>query len=150
MIQRKQTIFLLLAIIAILVCMAMPIAHIEAKAMTANQEVYNLWIQHSNGDKEYSVWALFGLLVISCPINLFAIFDFHNRKRQSRLCVFSMLLMLGWYIVYGVFSQMLTALGSFNVKFAACLPLISLILLFMARKAILADEALVRAADRIR
>ena len=150
MIQRKQTIFLLLAIVATLVCLALPIAHIEAKAMLANQEVYNLWIEHANGEKTFSVWALFGILAISCPINLFAIFDFRNRKRQARTCMLSMLLMLGWYAVYGVFYQMLASAGIFQVKLAAYLPLVVFTLLFIARKSILADEALVRAADRIR
>ncbi len=150
MIQRKQTIFLLLAIIAILICLAMPIAHIEAKAMMANQEVYNLWIYHANGEKTYNVWVLFVFLIISCPINLFTIFDFRNRKRQARICLFSMLLIIGWYVAYGIFSQMLSSAGLFHIRPAACFPLISFILLFMARKAILSDEALVRAADRIR
>ncbi len=39
---------------------------------------------------------------------------------------------------------------TFHIEFAACLPLIAFILLWLARHAILADEALVRAADRIR
>ena len=41
-------------------------------------------------------------------------------------------------------------MGTFKPGFALILPAVSLILYVMARKAILADEALVRAADRIR
>ncbi|MBO4786625.1 MAG: DUF4293 family protein, partial [Prevotella sp.] len=38
----------------------------------------------------------------------------------------------------------------FTPSIAAALPLVNVILLLMARRGILADEALVRAADRIR
>jgi hypothetical protein len=37
-----------------------------------------------------------------------------------------------------------------QMPITACFPLIAAILCFMARKAILSDERLVRAADRIR
>lgn len=100
--------------------------------------------------RNFSVWALFAILLVTCPINTFAIFDYHNRKRQARFCMFSMLMIIGWYIVYGVFSQVLMPGFTFHVGFAACLPLIAFILLWLARHSILADEALVRAADRIR
>jgi hypothetical protein len=61
-----------------------------------------------------------------------------------------MLMIIGWYVVYGVFSQVLMTGFDFHIKFAACLPLVAFILLWLARHSILADEALVRAADRIR
>ena len=40
--------------------------------------------------------------------------------------------------------------ADFKIGFVSVLPLVSMILIFMARKAIKADEALIRAADRIR
>ena len=39
---------------------------------------------------------------------------------------------------------------NFHLDFPAALPAVSAILCFMARKGVLADEKLVRAADRIR
>ena len=39
---------------------------------------------------------------------------------------------------------------SFHVGFASAFPVVALVLYFMARRGILADEKLVRAADRIR
>lgn len=150
MIQRKQTVFLFLALLATIACLCLPVGSFEPQGMGTENQLMNLWINEANGGRNFSVWALFAILLVTCPINTFAIFDYHNRKRQARFCMFSMLMIIGWYIVYGVFSQVLMLGFTFHVGFAACLPLIAFILLWLARHSILADEALVRAADRIR
>lgn len=150
MIQRKQTVFLFLALLATIACLCLPVGSFEPQGMGTENQLMNLWINETNGGRNFSVWALFAILLVTCPINTFAIFDYHNRKRQARFCMFSMLMIIGWYIVYGVFSQVLMPGFTFHVEFAASLPLIAFILLWLARRSILADEALVRAADRIR
>ncbi|WP_455072198.1 DUF4293 domain-containing protein [Prevotella melaninogenica] len=150
MIQRKQTVFLFLALLTTIACLCLPVGGFEPKGMGAESMLMNLWISDANGGKNFNVWALFAILLVTCPINLFAIFDYHNRKRQARFCTFSMLMIIGWYVVYGVFSQVLMTGFNFHIKFAACLPLVAFTLLWLARHSILADEALVRAADRIR
>jgi hypothetical protein len=150
MIQRKQTVFLFLALLATIACLCLPVGSFEPQGMGTENQLMNLWINETNGGRNFSVWALFAILLVTCPINTFAIFDYHNRKRQARFCMFSMLMIIGWYIVYGVFSQVLMPGFTFHVEFAASLPLIAFILLWLARHSILADEALVRAADRIR
>ena len=150
MIQRKQTVFLFLALLATIACLCLPVGSFEPQGMGTENQLMNLWINETNGGRNFSVWALFAILLVTCPINTFAIFDYHNRKRQARFCMFSMLMIIGWYIVYRVFSQVLMPGFTFHVGFAACLPLIAFILLWLARHSILADEALVRAADRIR
>lgn len=150
MIQRKQTVFLFLALLATIACLCLPVGSFEPQGMGTENQLMNLWINETNGGRNFSVWALFAILLVTCPISTFAIFDYHNRKRQARFCMFSMLMIIGWYIVYGVFSQVLMPGFTFHVEFAACLPLIAFILLWLARHSILADEALVRAADRIR
>ena len=65
--------------------------------------------------------------------------------------MFNMLLLFGWYVVFAVivFYQG-DAASQFKASLTSAIPAISIILHFMARKAILADEALVRSADRIR
>lgn len=150
MIQRKQTVFLFLALLATIACLCLPVGSFEPQGMGTENQLMNLWINETNEGRNFNVWALFAILLVTCPINTFAIFDYHNRKRQARFCMFSMLMIIGWYIVYGVFSQVLMSGFTFHVGFAACLPLIAFILLWLARHSILADEALVRAADRIR
>jgi len=150
MIQRKQTLFLLAALIFTLCCLCMPIGGYN-HGFGLEGTMYNLWITDSNGTHDYSVWALFAILLITCPINIAAIFSYRNRMAQSRFCVFNILLILGWYIVYAVFILGMKKENGMVYFTPACVfPLVSTILYFMARKAILADEKLVRAADRIR
>lgn len=152
MIQRKQTLFLLFAFLLTIVCLCMPLGEFKNNhGLNESTVLYNLWMTTPDGNNHYEVWGLFAVLLLTCPIMLFAIFMYHNRKTQSRFCMFSILLTVGWYIEYAV--MVLTMKGStssYIIYYTSVLPAASLILQFMARRAILADEALVRAADRIR
>jgi len=152
MIQRKQTLFLLIATLLTVICLCLPLGSFSPEnAIGDRQNMYNLWIAVTEGGYDCSVWALFAILLLTCPIALIAIFMYHNRIAQSRFCMFNILLILGWHVVYAVFVLNLKdTYGRFNISYSSVFPFISLILYFMARKAILADEALVRAADRIR
>jgi 4-hydroxybenzoate polyprenyltransferase len=116
MIQRIQTIYLLVAVILGMV----------------------FWL----------AWPLFLIQIFASAVSLITIFLYKNRPRQAVLCLVSILADFAWYIVLAVLiqqGQQPTAL-----PLTACLPLIAAILCFMARRAILADEKLVKAADRIR
>lgn len=152
MIQRKQTLFLLAAIILNIICLCFPLGHFTIEeGVNSTSTMFNLWITMPDGSHNYSVWILFAVLLITCPISLIAIFMYHNRIVQSRFCIFNMLLILGWYAVYAVFALNLTeSIGHYKISFSSIFPFITIILYLMARKAILSDEALVRAADRIR
>lgn len=152
MIQRKQTIFLLAAVLLTIICLCMPLGTFVSESVVGEKAVmYNLWIAKTNAPYDFSVLALFAILLLTCPIGLLAIFTYRNRIAQSRFCMFNVLLVLGWYVVYVVMALNLKeTLGHFNISYSSVLPAVSIILYIMARKAILADEALVRSADRIR
>lgn len=153
MIQRKQTVFLLIAVILTIVSLCLPLGSFTADNGIGKDTatMYNLWIVTSAGTYSYQSWVLFAVMLMTCPDALFAIFMYHNRIAQSRFCLFNILVIIGWYIVFIVFALYLKSqFGQFHISFAAVLPAISMILYFLAKKAIMADEALVRAADRIR
>ena len=151
MIQRKQTVFLLLALVASVVCLCLPIGRFMPESMGLGTEMYNLWIvDKTTGACQYSVWALFAVLIVTCPVTLVAIFAYNNRRQQMRYCVFNMLLFIGWYVVYAVFALTSGNGAKFHPSFACCLPFVAFVLTLLARKGISDDEKLVRAADRIR
>lgn len=151
MIQRKQTIFLLLAIVSSMACLCLPIGKFLPAGMGLGRTMYNLWIvSGATGEKDFTVWALFAIQLISLPVVLTAIFSFRNRRMQARFCLFNILLNIGWYIVYVAFVMIMAHGESLKPMFASCLPLVSIVLYVLARKGILDDEKLVRAADRIR
>jgi 4-hydroxybenzoate polyprenyltransferase len=75
---------------------------------------------------------------------LLAIFSFKNRKRQLLLCKF---------LFVGLLLQILMSnhLCSGNsLKWNSILPYLSIVLTFLAYRAIQSDERLVRSADRLR
>jgi hypothetical protein len=156
MIQRKQTLFLLVAVIASLLCFFMPIGVILPKGMGGVVSLYNLGFVDDNGTIIVSgtCLPLFILLAVSTALSLATIFLYKNRKLQLSLCATNLLLSVLWYIDYALlFFGMVTVPeveGNVEVKFAACLPLIAIIMVVLARKGVADDEKLVRAADRIR
>lgn len=112
MIQRKQTVFLLLACILAVVCFAMRLQWIDA------------------------------LQVLSAVLSAYTVFQYRRRLFQTRLCLAGLFVIFAWYIGVAVLEA--------KVGTIEALPMVNAILIFMARKGILDDEKLVRAADRIR
>ena len=82
------------------------------------------------------------LLVVSAVLSAYTIFQYRRRPFQARLCVAGLFLVFAWYIGVAVLEA--------KVGTIEALPMVNAILIFMARKGILDDEKLVRAADRIR
>ncbi|MGI6242458.1 MAG: DUF4293 domain-containing protein [Prevotella sp.] len=149
MIQRKQTIFLLLALLALIVCLCLPIGKIEPKGMGVMTIWYNLGLFTDGAVRPQPM--PFVDLVVTGILSFIAIFMYKRRKVQARLCTVSMVLCLAWYVYYAfcVFNEFQTG-GTFHVAFAACLPLVAFILLYLARRGVIADEKLVRSMNRIR
>ena len=73
MIQRKQTLFLIIAIVLNIVCLCLPIGRLVFQGMGADAIMTNLWIQMADGTRDFSVWHLFVVLLLSCPITIWAI-----------------------------------------------------------------------------
>lgn len=152
MIQRKQTIFLLLAFIATIVCLCCPVAYFLPLEMGAKGIMRNLWVDMSGDVSNFSVWPLFAILVLSAVLSLYTIFLYKKRKTQVALCLINVLLLFVWYPVYIYYVNQITntTQSSYTFTLTAVLPLLSLILILLARKGIIADEKLIRSIDRIR
>ena len=116
MIQRKQTVFLLIAVIL--------------------------------GMVHFQAWVLFGIQMLASAISLIAIFLFRRRPLQATLCLAAILVNIVWYIVLAVLIQQ--GILSESLPLTASLPIIAAILCLLARRGVIADEKLVRAADRLR
>ena len=98
---------------------------------------------------------LWGLLVTTALIPLLALVDiflYKKRLLQARLNIFLAMLCLGYYGVLAIYIwQAKLALGvDWHILPYASFPLVCFVLTLMATRRILKDEALVRAADRIR
>lgn len=151
MIQRKQTIFLLLALVATIVCMCMPLGFIEPKGMCIAPVLYNLALRGADGAYDFNVCPLFFLLAIASILSLATIFTYKKRKLQMRLCRLNLVSICLWYafLVYLIFVGFKET-GVFHQSWTAFLPFVSAVFQTLAHRGIVADEKLVRAADRIR
>lgn len=151
--QRKQTIFLALAVILTVVCLSMQIGSFKAAGIGVGK-VFNLWYTDPLGNRHFDIWPLMAILLPTAALGAYTIFIFHNRKVQSLFCALNALLIVGWYVCFFVVAKTTgdKSWGAvdFMPSWPAALPAVALILYLMARHAIRSDEKLVRSMDRIR
>ena len=151
--QRKQTLFLMAAVILTVICLCMQIGSFQVAGLVVARE-YNLWFTDPLGKRHFDVWPLFAILLPTAALGTYTIFIYHNRKAQALFCLLNVLLIVGWYICYAVVGQTVgdKSWGTVDYRptWAAVLPAVAIILYMMARRAIRADEKLVRSLDRIR
>ena len=136
MIQRIQSVYLLLT------------AGISAGLIF----VFHLWITN----EDVKIFAMdellyFGLFLGSAVLSLLSIFMFKNRKLQfvlGRLNIILNVILLGFFVY-----QSLNVSGEALVSekgIGIFLPILSIVLLVLANKAIKKDEDLVKSVDRLR
>lgn len=156
MIQRKQSLFLLLATIAYVVCLFLPVASIAPQGMGLGTAVHCLGtVSGENGIQfDSTCLPLFVLCAVSAAMAFATIFLYKNRKLQMNMCSICLLFSVLWCIDYLLMFFGIIGLekmeGKMQLNFAACLPVVAIILVALARKGVEDDEKLVRAADRIR
>ena len=164
MIQRIQSLYLLAIIILGIILFFVPVIQFttpidapiqrmfELEATGLDEITPNLENLYVEPLEMRGLWGL-TLTTVLIPFLAFVdIFLFRRRILQARLNIFLAMLCLGYYgilFVYIWFAKMNFNL-EWHVLFWACIPLICLILTLGATRRILKDEALVRAADRIR
>lgn len=138
MIQRIQSIYLLLAVIA-------------SGVLPFFLPLFTL----KNGDVVtiYSNLAYIFLFVFSAALSILGIFSFKNRKKQF---VFGRLNIILNFILLGLFIYLsLNLSGEADTEVSEkgigmVLPLVSIVLISLANRAIKKDEDLVKSADRLR
>ena len=150
MIQRIQTLYLLAVVALGIALIWLPVVQLVTPEDAAELQVYEL--SALGGAPIQGVW---GLLVTTILIPLLAhidIFLYRKRILQARLNIFTVMLCLGYYGVLAIYIWLAKmSLGvEWHILPYASFPLVCLILTLMATRRILKDEALVRAADRIR
>lgn len=143
MIQRIQSIFLLLAAAALLGLFGLPFAStaepVTASALFADQ-TYNI-LDHT---------ALSVLFILAAVICLLSIFLFNNRKLQMRLSIAAIVGAIAGLAFAGVLFTQDSAGDSAQFGLGFGLPVVAIILTFLAYRSIKKDETLVKSMDRLR
>lgn len=152
MIQRIQSVYLLVITILLITALCLPVgSFVETNGVIAGV-LKPLGLKMTNGDFQ-STWGAFGILLLSSVISFCTIFLYRNRMLQVRMTVFAGILLIGYYVVSWVFILMLKKtldVVSFQCGWALCLPAISIVFDYLAFRAIYRDELMVKAADRLR
>ncbi len=147
MIQRKQSVYLLLAFIASVLCLYLPLGSFELAGMGKEPVLYNLAIISGDGAMQFRYCVLFVLLSASALLSIVTIFLYKSRKLQMRLCKVNLLLLVLWYAML-MFVVLTNA--NFRQEHQVILPFASAVMVWLAHRGVAADERLVKAADRIR
>jgi hypothetical protein len=151
MIQRIQTVYWLVITALLVVTMLSPLGFFTEAGGAFDSVLKPLGISLADGGYE-STWGLFAILLLNAVVAFATIFLYKNRMLQVRMSVFSALLQIGFYVAAGVFIYMLKddLQASFRPGWVLALPLICIILNYLAFRATYADEVMVRASERLR
>ena len=152
MIQRIQSIFLLVSLCFLIPMFFVPVAELVYE--TGEILAFNLtgFYQTEAGsttliDSQYSIMA-FGILI--CALNLITIFMYKSRLLQIRMCIYNMLFLAGLSGVMLFVLYTVPNIQSVSFSLPSVFPIISIILHFLAFRGIRKDELMVQALNRLR
>ncbi len=170
MIQRKQSIYLFLAAILMLITFFAPMASFIGEYNSLVLYLYKVESLVPGIESQLSPYFILPLLTIVSLVIIFAfvtIFFYKRRRIQLILVRFMILLVLIYFGLYffhyqeilenitGVYATFEYGINIPNSGIQIpvivfVIPLVSAILLFMASRGILNDEKLIQSADRLR
>ena len=158
MIQRIQSLYLLVATILMSLTLFKPIAIFGVVGQGNEPFIYTLSaFTLSCGEASQSTIWMGILLLLATVLPLVIIFLFKRRTLQVRLCAVELVLLLGSLVMMGLYYWLTSRIFNGEVQidhrqlcWAAPMPLVSLVLTYLASRAIFKDEVLVRSLDRIR
>jgi hypothetical protein len=154
MIQRIQTVYLLIAEILIGALFFVPFAEIAGKEGSIYRfDIKGIYLEGvQNSEIIFSSLPLVVLWAVSLILILATIFLYKNRILQMRISTINIfiLLGLGGLIFYYAWSGAKILMGVYSLTIYLVFPVIAAILIYLAIRAISKDELLVRSIDRIR
>lgn len=150
MIQRIQTLYLLAVVILGIILIWQPVVQLVTPESAEELQIWEL--NALGGAPLQGLWGLLLTTVLIPVLALVDIFLYKKRILQARLNIFTVMLCLGYYGVLAIYIWLakLSMGVEWHILPWAAIPLICMVLTIMATRRILKDEALVRAADRIR
>ncbi len=156
MLQRIQSVYLLLVFVSGLLFGVLPMVYFPGQSPEASfklAEFSTFFKAFPEADPGIILYLLFASLMLVLLVTVLTTFQFKNRKMQIRMGKFNMLMhavliLLAFFFVDGLKAQVLAT--EYNYGAAVVFPVVSLIFILLANRAIKKDEDLVRSADRFR
>ena len=153
MIQRVQSVFLLIAVVLSALMLTGTI--IEMKDVFGNfysLSFSSVTVSINGKEQVQKLWPLAAILVSVPAASLISIFLYKNRSLQMKFTMASLMLSLGSFFVAGFYLIMLSKKieMSYIWHLKAVIPFVTAILCWLANRAIRKDDEKVRSLDRIR
>ncbi len=156
MIQRIQSLFLFLAIVAMTLTYAFPLAYFYGANANLGLHACHLDFFDPSPGIIFSPYFMMPMMALGALIIILLItslFSFKNRRRQLRLNRISIFLVLvflaGFFFGYVHYLEEATqAIAEYQI--GSIMPLIAFILIMLANRGISKDEKLIRSMDRLR
>ncbi|NDV68002.1 DUF4293 domain-containing protein [Dysgonomonas sp. 25] len=151
MLQRIQSIYLLLVVALMAVTTFSPLLSLHGSG-NVMQDMYSCGIYQA-GELMKPTWGVLSMAGLSALVAFINIFLFKKRKLQIKLGMLTAFLLILFYVAAGAYFYVYSnrmALEFSGAYYGIILPLVALILNFMAIGRIKKDEKLVRSLDRIR
>lgn len=147
MIQRKQTLYLLMAAILMTFVLFTPFVKNSNFIFSAFS------FENFETKKTLAVYPIGIFLIIAIIIHLFTIMLFKNRKIQMRFTIFSLIFSIGFYLLlyfYHFLISQIVEIHFNSYNFGLLAPLLAAIFDFMAYGGIKRDEKIIRDSERLR
>jgi peptidoglycan/LPS O-acetylase OafA/YrhL len=152
MIQRPQTVYLLLVSLLSVLLLTGPVALFSSEG--TDYILTHSWLISPDGQKmEMATWPMTVLFVAVAFLSFINIFFYRNRVRQMRVAIFLIFLFLG--VIAMILYYVNIARSHLNdpsvlYQWRIVIPPIAAILTYLAFRRIRRDELLVKAYERIR
>ena len=156
MIQRIQSVFLLVAAIVTIILLFIPIGDIYTAEAQYTFTCFNVHLP--NGQVVMSTIYIALILILSACISIYAIFKYKDRMKQTRVVSINMLVFLiAIMLMIWVFPDFLFQRKGlmqegdiFRFNYWIMIFVLPPVCMFLANRFIRKDEQLVRSADRLR
>lgn len=155
MLQRIQSLYLFIAICVNAAVFSLDLAQLKVGELYHNFNTFGLK-SADTGAELYSSMSLVVLCSLSMLVSLIIIFMYKKRQQQVKLSQLNLFLQLGFvaaiFFMVDDAATTLTNASGMVVEYSAgaFLAIVPIVFIYLAIRAIKKDEALVRAADRIR
>lgn len=153
MIQRIQSVFLLVAAIVTIILLFIPIGDIYTAEAQYTFTCFNVHLP--NGQAVMSTLYIALILILSVCISIYAIFKYKDRMKQTKIVSVNMLVFLVaimlmiWVYPDFLFPKKFEMAG-FRFNYWIMIFVLPPVCMFLANRFIRKDERLVRSADRLR
>lgn len=152
MIQRIQSVYLLIVTGLLIAAMCLPVGQFIASDGVTAFVFKPLGVTLAS-DAFQSTWGLFGILFLSTVEYRHTNLQHPVTKQENSTECHNSILLIGYYAAFFVFMFMLKddlEAMSFQLGWALCLPAVSIVLNYLSFRAIYRDEVMVKAADSFR